>query len=198
MEQNAVLTLAQLPENRSARISALRLSGGMRRRLRELGFIAGTRIICLHRVSDGAAAAYLGPRHGHCPAAERCRAHRGAAMKDAGSAVALMGNPKRRKVHGLQRADRRTTAHGQLERKDGLARGGTHHRRKYHAHRPSGYLFAARAFAGGSARTRIPNLRRCAGRHSCRRRRLPPAQSCSGPAGARGAAARRSLPESDG
>lgn len=59
MEQNTVLTLAQLPENRSARISALRLSGGMRQRLRELGFIAGTRIICLHRVSGGAAAAYL-------------------------------------------------------------------------------------------------------------------------------------------
>ena len=37
MQQNAVLTLA----------------------LRELGFIAGTRITCLHRVSDGASAAYL-------------------------------------------------------------------------------------------------------------------------------------------
>ena len=59
MQQNAVLTLAQLPENRSARIAALRLSRGMRRRLRELGFIAGTRITCLHRVSDGASAAYL-------------------------------------------------------------------------------------------------------------------------------------------
>ena len=52
-------TLGKIPENRSARIAALRLSGGMRRRLRELGFIVGTRIICLHRVSDGASAAYL-------------------------------------------------------------------------------------------------------------------------------------------
>ena len=59
MEQNTVLTLAQLPEKPLGTHLRARLSGGMRRRLRELGFIAGTRIICLHRVSGGAAAAYL-------------------------------------------------------------------------------------------------------------------------------------------
>ena len=59
MQHTAVLTLAQLPEERSARISALHLAGGMRRRLRELGLIAGTRITCLHRVPSGATAAYL-------------------------------------------------------------------------------------------------------------------------------------------
>ena len=95
MQQNAVPTLAQLPENRSARIAALR---PLRRQC-----VEG----CASWVSLPGTAHYLpAPRVGRCicrinlvrgtghrPAAERCRAHRGAAMKDAGSAVALTGNP---------------------------------------------------------------------------------------------------------
>lgn len=52
-------TLADLREDESATVSALLADGGIRRRLRDIGLIEGTRVRCLNKGHSGSLAAYL-------------------------------------------------------------------------------------------------------------------------------------------
>ncbi len=52
-------TLADLHEDESATVSALLAEGGIRRRLRDIGLIEGTRVCCLNKSISGDPAAYL-------------------------------------------------------------------------------------------------------------------------------------------
>lgn len=51
--------LSALPEGKQARVQTLYLKGGIRRRLQDLGLVAGTRIVCLQRAAAGDPIAYL-------------------------------------------------------------------------------------------------------------------------------------------
>ena len=44
---------------------ALRLTGGMRRRLQDLGLVAGTRVTCIQRAAAGDPDRLSDPRRGH-------------------------------------------------------------------------------------------------------------------------------------
>ena len=59
MEFLDVFPLSALPEGRSARVRALHLTGGMRRRVQDLGLVAGTRVTCVQRAAGNGPAAYL-------------------------------------------------------------------------------------------------------------------------------------------
>lgn len=59
MKHESIFPLSSLPEGEGARVRALRLSGGMRRRLQDLGLVAGTRVTCVQRAAGGGPAAYL-------------------------------------------------------------------------------------------------------------------------------------------
>lgn len=52
-------SLPQLPEGGQARVRALHVSGSMRRRLQDLGLVAGTSVTCLQRAAGGDPTAYL-------------------------------------------------------------------------------------------------------------------------------------------
>lgn len=52
-------TLADLQENGTATVSALLADGGIRRRLRDIGLIEGTKVRCLNRGPSGDPVAYL-------------------------------------------------------------------------------------------------------------------------------------------
>ncbi len=57
MEQQ-LQTLAMLEEGECAVVSALRMSGAIRRRLQDIGLIAGTTVHCLQKSPSGNPAAY--------------------------------------------------------------------------------------------------------------------------------------------
>lgn len=59
MKHESIFPLSSLPEGEEARVRALRLSGGMRRRLQDLGLVAGTRVTCIQRAATGDPTAYL-------------------------------------------------------------------------------------------------------------------------------------------
>lgn len=59
MEDTKFFALTDLPEGAQARVRALHLSGGMRRRLQDLGLVTGTRVTCLQRAAAGDPTAYL-------------------------------------------------------------------------------------------------------------------------------------------
>ncbi len=52
-------TLADMQEGAIARVSVLLAEGGIRRRLRDIGLIEGTRVRCLNRGPSGDPVAYL-------------------------------------------------------------------------------------------------------------------------------------------
>lgn len=52
-------TLHNMREGTSARVTELRVEGGMRRRLQDMGLIEGTSVICLQRSPSGDPIAYL-------------------------------------------------------------------------------------------------------------------------------------------
>lgn len=58
MEHPSYLPLSALAEGDRARVCALHLSGGMRRRLQDLGLVAGTRVDCIQRAASGDPTAY--------------------------------------------------------------------------------------------------------------------------------------------
>nr|WP_297178569.1 FeoA family protein [uncultured Agathobaculum sp.] len=58
MDSQPFFTLSALDEGAEARVRALHLSGGMRRRLQDLGLVAGTRVTCLQRACSGDPTAY--------------------------------------------------------------------------------------------------------------------------------------------
>ena len=59
MKHESIFPLSGLPEGTGARVHALRLSGGIRRRLQDLGLVAGTQVICIQRAAAGDPTAYL-------------------------------------------------------------------------------------------------------------------------------------------
>ena len=59
MKHESIFPLSRLPEGEGARVRALRLSGGMRRRLQDLGLVASTRVTCIQRAAAGDPTAYL-------------------------------------------------------------------------------------------------------------------------------------------
>ena len=52
-------TLHNMREGTSARVTELRVEGGMRRRLQDMGLIEGTSVVCLQRSPSGDPIAYL-------------------------------------------------------------------------------------------------------------------------------------------
>ena len=58
MNQESTFPLSHLPEGAHACVRALRLGGGMRRRLQDLGLVAGTRVTCIQRAAAGDPTAY--------------------------------------------------------------------------------------------------------------------------------------------
>lgn len=59
MDPSTVFPLSGLSEGEDARVHALRLSGSIRRRLQDLGLVAGTRVTCIQRAAAGDPTAYL-------------------------------------------------------------------------------------------------------------------------------------------
>lgn len=59
MTKPITFPLSVLPEGGQARVCALHLKGGMRRRLQDLGLVTGTHVTCLQRASAGDPTAYL-------------------------------------------------------------------------------------------------------------------------------------------
>ena len=58
MNQESSFPLSRLPEGGEAFVRALRLGGGIRRRLQDLGLVAGTRVTCIQRAAAGDPTAY--------------------------------------------------------------------------------------------------------------------------------------------
>lgn len=58
MDQECFFPLSALPAGTDACVRALHLSGGMRRRLQDLGLVAGTRVSCIQRAAAGDPTAY--------------------------------------------------------------------------------------------------------------------------------------------
>ena len=59
MKHESIFPLSGLAEGEDARVHALRLSGSIRRRLQDLGLVAGTRVTCIPRAAAGDPTAYL-------------------------------------------------------------------------------------------------------------------------------------------
>ncbi len=59
MITSTTMPLASLPEGGKARVQSLRLSGEIRRRLQDLGLVAGTQVCCVQRAAAGDPTAYL-------------------------------------------------------------------------------------------------------------------------------------------
>ena len=59
MNHETFFPLPDLPEGMGARVRTLHLSGGMRRRLQDLGLVDGTRVTCIQRAGAGDPTAYL-------------------------------------------------------------------------------------------------------------------------------------------
>ncbi len=59
MKHESIFPLSGLSEGEDARVRALRLTGGMRRRVQDLGLVAGTRVTCIQRAAAGDPTAYL-------------------------------------------------------------------------------------------------------------------------------------------
>ena len=51
MNHETFFPLPDLPEGMGARVRTLHLSGGMRRRLQDLGLVDGTRVTCIQRAT---------------------------------------------------------------------------------------------------------------------------------------------------
>ena len=49
MANSANISLSALRDGQRARVAALHLSGGMRRRVQDLGLVPGTRVTCLRQ-----------------------------------------------------------------------------------------------------------------------------------------------------
>ncbi len=49
MADSANISLSALRDGQQARVAALHLSGGMRRRVQDLGLVPGTRVTCVRR-----------------------------------------------------------------------------------------------------------------------------------------------------
>ena len=49
MANSANISLSALRDGQRARVAALHLSGGMRRRVQDLGLVPGTRVTCVRR-----------------------------------------------------------------------------------------------------------------------------------------------------
>ena len=58
MADSANISLSALRDGQQARVAALHLSGGMRRRVQDLGLVPGTRVTCVRRVLSGDPIAY--------------------------------------------------------------------------------------------------------------------------------------------
>ena len=56
---NENLTLNRLPVGKAALVKKLLLSGGMRRRLQDVGLVEGTRVACLQKSPSGDPKAFL-------------------------------------------------------------------------------------------------------------------------------------------
>ena len=75
-----IQTLSELQPGQSATVRSVCAPDGMQRRLRDLGLIENTRVVCLGRSPMGDPSAYL--IHGDCAAAVRLLRHpRGRAVK---------------------------------------------------------------------------------------------------------------------
>ncbi len=59
MWKDMVFPLCELHEGEEARVKELHIKGSMRRRLQDLGLVAGTRVVCLQYAASGDPAAYL-------------------------------------------------------------------------------------------------------------------------------------------
>lgn len=59
MYHDSTFALPELPVGRMARVQSLRSTGDMRRRLQDLGLVAGTQVTCLQRAASGDPTAYL-------------------------------------------------------------------------------------------------------------------------------------------
>ena len=53
MANSANISLSALWDGQRARVAALHLSGGMRRRVQDLGLVPGTRVTCVRRALSG-------------------------------------------------------------------------------------------------------------------------------------------------
>ena len=58
MANSANISLSALRDGQRARVAALHLSGGMRRRVQDLGLVPGTRVTCVRRALSGDPIAY--------------------------------------------------------------------------------------------------------------------------------------------
>ena len=58
MANSANISLSALRDGQQARVAALYLSGGMRRRVQDLGLVPGTRVTCVRRALSGDPIAY--------------------------------------------------------------------------------------------------------------------------------------------
>lgn len=58
MAHTANFPLSALRDGQQARVAALHLSGGMRRRVQDLGLVTGTRVTCVRRALSGDPIAY--------------------------------------------------------------------------------------------------------------------------------------------
>ena len=58
MADSANISLSALRDGQQARVAALHLSGGMRRRVQDLGLVPGTRVTCVRRALSGDPIAY--------------------------------------------------------------------------------------------------------------------------------------------
>ena len=59
MNHETFFPLPDLPEGMGARVRTLHLSGGMRRRLQDIGLIEGTKVECVQKSPAGDPVAYL-------------------------------------------------------------------------------------------------------------------------------------------
>lgn len=68
MADSANISLSVLRDGQQARVAALHLSGGMRRRVQDLGLVPGTRVTCVRRALSGRPDRVPDTRRGGCPA----------------------------------------------------------------------------------------------------------------------------------
>ena len=53
-----IIRMSQLEEGQAGVVAGMRLLGGIRRRMLDLGLITGTRVVCLRRAPSGSPIAY--------------------------------------------------------------------------------------------------------------------------------------------